>query len=131
MDVDDRMLELEATGKTPSVRLDPDSGSLTITGTSIPENADRFYTPVFDAVDRYCQRPSARTTVRVSLRYFNTSTAKYLLDLLKRLEDIHASGASKVHLEWCHAPGDLDMAETGRDYKALLDFPVKLVEEGL
>ena len=124
-------LELLATEKTPSVRLEPDHGRLTIVGTSIPENADRFYTPVFDAVDRYCLAPAPRTTVRVSLRYFNTSTAKYLLDLLKRLEDIHASGASKVLLEWCHAPGDLDMAETGRDYKSLLDFPVKLVEEGL
>ncbi|MBK7382240.1 MAG: DUF1987 domain-containing protein [Flavobacteriales bacterium] len=122
---------LEGTQKTPTVHLDPTQGLLTISGSSIPENADRFYTPVFDAVERYCAQPASRTTVVISLNYFNTSSAKYLLDLLKRLEDMHAAGTSKLLLEWHHSPRDLDMAEAGRDYRALLEFPVKLVEKGL
>ena len=121
---------MAATDKTPAVGLDVAQGRIEFSGCSIPENADRFFSPVFDLVDRYASTPAPRTTVRVSLSYFNSSSAKYLLDIFKRLEDLHATGASKVALEWCHAPADMDMKEAGQDYRSLLEFPVKLVEEG-
>lgn len=121
-------IDVQATDKTPAVSLDPANGALILTGCSIPENADRFFGPLFDMVERYSGSPAPKTTVRVSLTYFNSSSAKYLLDIFKRLEDLHAAGTSKVLLEWCHANGDLDMAEAGRDYRSLLEFPVKLVE---
>lgn len=117
-----------ATGKTPAIRLNPGEGILEIAGCCIPENADRVFGPVFDAVEAYAAKPAARTSVRIALTYFNSSTAKQLLDLFKRLEDLHASGASLVELEWRFAPGDLDMREAGEDYLSLLEFPVKLEE---
>lgn len=120
-------LELPGTDKTPTVSLDPKTGTISLTGCSIPENADRFFTPLYDVVERYATEPAQRTTVRVALTYFNSSSAKYLLDIFKRLEDLHASGRSRVQLEWCHAPGDLDMAEAGQDYRSLLEFPVKVM----
>jgi len=120
--------EQAATDKTPGVRFDPGQGLLVIRGCSIPENADRFYSPLYDLVDRYAAFPATRTTVRVELTYFNSSSAKYLLDILKRLEDLHASAASQVTLEWHHNRGDQDMVEAGQDYRSLLEFPVKLVE---
>jgi hypothetical protein len=121
--------ELAGTEKTPTVLLDPAAGKLKMTGCSIPENADRFFAPLFDLVDSYACAPAIRTTVQVSLTYFNSSSAKYLLDIFKRLEDLHASGTSKVQLEWYHAPGDMDMAEAGQDYRSLLEFPVKVLED--
>jgi hypothetical protein len=119
--------EQAATEKTPAVRLDPAAGTLVIHGCSIPENADRFYGPLYDAVDRYALHPATRTVVEVDLQYFNSSTSKYLLDVFKRLEDLHAARTSTVVLEWRHAADDLDMKEAGEDYRALLEFPVKLV----
>lgn len=121
---------IEGTSKTPAVSFDPKTGSLQVKGCSIPENADRFYTPVFDLIEAYVAAPAARTVVRIELTYFNSSSAKYLLDIFKRLEDLHVSGASRVLVEWCHAPGDLDMAEAGNDFRSLLELPVKVTEEG-
>ena len=72
--------------------------------------------------------PAHRIDVRIALDYFNSSSAKYILDILKRLDDLHATGASKVHLEWTYDEGDLDMQEAGNDYKALLEMPVKVRE---
>jgi len=118
----------DPTDKAPAMVLDPARGLLEITGISIPENADKVFAPLFGAIEAYAAEPSERTTVRIGLTYFNSSSAKYILDILKRLDDLHASGRSKVLLEWLHAPGDLDMMETGRDYKGLIEFPVKLVE---
>jgi hypothetical protein len=120
-------MHLAATDKTPAVRFDPAKGELEITGCSIHENADDFFTPLWDKVDAYVARPASRTHVSVRLSYFNSSSAKYLLDILKRLDDLHASGTSKVSLEWIHEEGDLDMQEAGNDYKGLLDMPVKVV----
>lgn len=119
--------ELPATEKTPHVVLDPTTGRFEISGSSIHENADRFYAPIFDRLKDYLVRPFRTTTVQVSLVYFNSSSAKYLLDLLMLLDDHHAAGATKVVLEWCFAEDDLDMREAGQDYQGLLDMPVKLV----
>lgn len=121
-------LSIEATAKTPAVRFEPTKGELEVSGCSIHENADGFYSPLWERVDAYCAAPAARTTVRVKLDYFNSSSAKYLLDIFKRLDDLHAAGGSKVTLEWYFEEGDLDMQEAGNDYKGLLDMPVKVVE---
>ncbi|HRH71273.1 MAG TPA: DUF1987 domain-containing protein [Flavobacteriales bacterium] len=124
----DAPFSIPATEKTPAVEIDPGSGLISISGCSIPENADRFYSPVQDSLERYALSPHAKTTVRIALSYFNSSTSKYLLDLFKRLEDLHATGRSQVFLEWWFAKGDLDMKEAGEDYRSLIEFPVRLKE---
>ncbi|HNR54338.1 MAG TPA: DUF1987 domain-containing protein [Flavobacteriales bacterium] len=122
----DLRLELSPTEKTPAVSVDGPSGRFAISGCSIPENADRFYSPLQDLAERYAKAPAARTTLRIELSYFNSSSSKYLLDLMKLLADVHASGASSVTVEWWYAKDDLDMKEAGEDYRSLLDVPVKL-----
>ena len=122
----DMFLELAPTDKTPAVTIDGARGYFGITGCSIPENADRFYSPLQDLAERYVLSPAPHTTLRIELIYFNSSTSKYLLDLMKVLADLHASGRSSVVLEWCYAKDDLDMKEAGEDYRSLLDLPVKL-----
>lgn len=122
--------EIPGTDKTPRMEFRPGEGLLAISGCSVPEDADRFFSPLCDLVEGYADSAAARTLVRVELSYFNSSSAKYLLDIFKRLEDIHASGASQVTLEWRFAQDDLDMREAGMDYRSLLEFPVKLVESG-
>ena len=119
---------LPATDKTPEVRFLSAEGLLEITGCSIHENADRFFRPLLEKVEVYARQPARHTLVRLTLTYFNSSSAKYVLDLLKILDEIHASGLGKVSLEWCYEEGDLDMQEAGEDYKGLLDMPVRLVE---
>lgn len=121
-------IDVKGTEKTPAVLLDADSGELSISGCSIPENADRFFSPLFDLIDAYVAKPAPRTTVHVRLTYFNSSSSKYLLDILKQLEDLHASGNSVVSMRWYHAAGDLDMEEAGHDYGSLLEFPVEVKE---
>lgn len=118
---------LSATEHTPAIRLDPAQGLMEIRGRSIPENADRFFTPLHGIVEQYATAPQATSLLRVELTYFNSSTAKYLLDLFRQWEDLHASGRSQVRMEWLHARHDADMAEAGEDYRALLEFPVKLI----
>ena len=122
----DPLLELSPTAKTPAVNIDPARGLFAIVGCSIPENADRFYSPIQDLAERYVLAPAPRTTLRIELTYFNSSSSKYLLDLMKLLADLHASGRSNVVVEWWYTKDDLDMKEAGEDYRSLVDMPVKM-----
>ena len=90
MDPPAQAYESPGTAKTPRVVLDPAAGSLSFSGCSVPENADGFFSPILDRVEQYAERPAARTLVEVELSYFNSSTSKYLLDVFKVLEDLHA-----------------------------------------
>ncbi|HEY0977068.1 MAG TPA: DUF1987 domain-containing protein [Flavobacteriales bacterium] len=120
-------LQLAATDKTPSVLFDPAQGIIELTGCSIHENADRFFRPLIEMAERYALAPASQTTIRLSLSYFNSSSAKYVLDLLKILDEVHVAEQGKVRLDWLYEEDDLDMEEAGNDYRALLSMPVKLL----
>ena len=62
--------------------------------------------------------------IHVKLEYFNTSSSKCLMDMLKRVE------ASKCDAEvyWYYEEEDEDMEEAGEDYAAIIQLPFKLVE---
>lgn len=120
-------LDIPATPKTPAVRLEPGAGLLAIDGCSVHENADAFFRPIYQELTRYSASPATETVLQVALTYFNSTSAKYLLDIFRLLEDLHREGRSKVRLEWRCASDDLDMQEAGNDYRQLLEFPVKVV----
>ena len=120
-------IDLSGTDKTPSVVFDPQQGLIELRGCSIHENADRFFRPLLEQVENYTRHPAPQTLVRFSLTYFNSSSAKYILDLLKILDDMYAAGTGKVMVEWHYDEGDLDIEEAGEDYKGLVEMPVKLV----
>lgn len=122
-----QQLHLSPTAHTPEVQFDPASGRFSLRGCSIPENADAFFLPLLDLMTGYGQAPRPNTLLHIELSYFNSSTSKYLLDLFRFLEDLHASGRTRVAIEWYHEDGDLDMVEAGEDYRALLEIPVRLV----
>jgi hypothetical protein len=122
------MIDLPATDKTPAIRFVPKDGVLEISGCSIHENADRFFKPLLDNMEAYAAAPARQTSVRLALTYFNSSSAKYLLDVLKMLDEAHVRGTSQVLLTWEYEEGDLDMQEAGEDFIGLLEMPVKLVE---
>lgn len=120
-------IALTSTDTTPEVLFDPQQGSLRIAGCSIPENAEGFFRPLLNRLEQYVAQPAGHTSVLIALRYFNSSTSKYLLDLLKLLNEVHLSGTGTVELEWRYEQDDLDMEEAGQDYRALLEMPVRVV----
>jgi hypothetical protein len=118
-------LRIESTHKTPRVILDPENGIFEFSGRSIPEDALGFYRPIFDWLDEYAKSPLPVTHVKFDLEYFNTSSSKNILEILKRLESIHTNG-HEVRVTWYYDEDDEDMEETGQDYQALLNLPIEL-----
>ncbi len=119
-------LKIESTHKTPKVYLDPEEGVFEISGRSIPEDSVGFYKPILEWLDEYAQNPNEKTEFKFELEYFNTSSSKNILELLKRLEEIYEKGHD-VKVIWYYDEDDEDMEETGEDYQALLKVPVELI----
>lgn len=80
---------IEKTTKTPSVRFSFEENHLEISGVSIPEDAENFYDPLMQWITNYIAQKKGQTTKFVlKLIYFNTSTADYLVNMLKNLKEL-------------------------------------------
>jgi hypothetical protein len=120
-------LQLEESISTPFVLLDPKTGLLEITGTSTPEDSFAYYKPIFNWLDNYSTSPNESTKLTIKLDYFNTSSSKCVLNILKKIEKLSLSG-NVVEVIWHYHPGDKDMIEIGSDLQSILKVPFQLLK---
>ncbi|MBO4778593.1 MAG: DUF1987 domain-containing protein [Bacteroidales bacterium] len=120
-------IKMEGTAKTPDLSFDATTGVFDIKGRSIPENSVEFYKPILEWLDAYSKQAQAKTVVNVQLEYFNTSSSKCILDLLKKFEMISKNG-NDIVVKWHYESDDEDMMEAGEDYKSIINVPFELVE---
>ena len=82
------ILHIETGHNTPDILLNPDSGDLTFTGKSIPENATQLYTPVIDWIKDYIEVAREETNLHLDLVYFNTASSIWIARIIKTLSRI-------------------------------------------
>jgi len=116
---------LEATAKTPRLYFSKETGEFEISGRSIPENSIEFYKPVINWLDSYITEPNKHTLLVIKLEYFNTSSSKCLVEILRRLESLRNQSIVKV--KWCYEEEDEDMQESGEDFKEIIKVPIEMV----
>ena len=118
-------ISFQGNSSTPTVNLDFEKGLIEISGRSIPENALVFYKPIFEWIKEYQLNPQKTTTINLSIEYFNTSSSKAILQILKFLEQIKEKGFDIV-LNWLYK--DEDILEIGEDYQMLVHLPFNMVK---
>lgn len=126
MEVNLTPLHIAAQKNTPLVELDSTSGKLALSGRSLPENAISFYEPVLSWLKDYSEHPHTNTTLDLKIDYFNTPSAKPILDMLRLMDKIQAKG-SETKVNWHHHNEDSDMREVGLEYAEFIDTPVELI----
>jgi len=117
---------LKQTGILPGISFDRASGKLEINGQSCPTNADVFYYPVLKWLDDYIAYPCETTILTCFLSYFNTMSAKAILMILKKLEELSKSGKD-VKIRWFHYEDDIDLMEAGLDFEMIVDVDFEIV----
>lgn len=113
--------------RVPGVQFMAKTGELRLSGRSIPENALEMFSPLIEWLDRYIKEPAPQTSFEFRLVYFNSSSAEYILEILRRLEALHLSG-KKVSLNWYYDTDDEDMQQIGEDFKSMLKIPIEMTE---
>jgi len=121
-------LVIESGNETPEIILDKKSNTFLFKGKSLPENPIIFYNPVLQWLENYTSDPNPETTVNFMMVYFNTSSSKIILDIMKKLEIIKKSG-HRVVINWRFREDDEDMLEAGEIYSERVSIPFNLIPD--
>jgi hypothetical protein len=119
-------ISIEGTPKTPTVTVDLEKGFMEIKGRSIPENSTEFYLPIMNSLKDFLATKKGNITVNFKLEYFNTSSSKCILDILKSLSTIQKSGSTIV-INWYYEEDDEDMLESGDNYQEIVNLPFNMI----
>ena len=120
-------LIIENTLNSPRVVLDPGEGHFEFSGESRPENVRSFYLPILEWLEDFAKKCKDPVEFLFAFEYFNSTSAKYILDIFKILNSLHASGV-KVSVKWQYEEDDEDMYEVGVEMSRMSDLPFEYVK---
>ncbi len=118
-------INIEGSNQTPKVILDKEANKIEISGNSLPENVQVFYTPIIQWIDEYMKEPNEKTVVEFRMDYYNTASSKMIFEILKKFDKLYSDG-NDVEIHWYFAEDDEDMEEAGEDYSSIVEVPFKL-----
>ncbi|MBI4647938.1 MAG: DUF1987 domain-containing protein [Bacteroidia bacterium] len=117
-----KIVKIPETDDTPGVMLDKDKDILFITGRSLPEDVNAFFSPILEWLDEYSKEPLEKTNFDFKFFYFNTASSKAILDILLKLENMYQNGYD-IMVRWHYPDDDEDMKEAGEEYADIVDIP--------
>ena len=119
---------LSSTKNTPEVILDP-KGIIKLTGRLIPENAEDFFNPIEEWINKYFKNPADITTVEICIEYINSTGTTYLLGIIHKITHIHLhKKTKKFKINWYYKDEDEDMLEKGKFFSSDLDVPFNFIK---
>lgn len=104
-----------------------EEGMLEIEGRSITEDPFSFWQPLLEWVEEYLKKPAASTQLTIFLEYTNSSSNKYVNEILRKFEDSHARGA-KIKVIWKYEEDDESILQLGEDLQGITGLPFEFVE---
>jgi hypothetical protein len=123
-----KKLFIEPTASSPEVLLDPDKKLFTISGESRPPDVASFYGEILTWFDEYSTnilspgQGGDPVVFNLDFVYFNSASAKYILDLCKMLAAARHKGA-EIDVNWHYEPDDTDMLEAGQEISKIAKIP--------
>ena len=118
-------LRIAPTKSTPEIILNPD-GIIKIRGRSISGNVTVFFAPVDDWITEYIKEPAEVTCVDMNLEYFNSGSAKMLVNILQKITYVSLKN-KKFIFNWYFEEGDDDILEHGEYFASALDVPFNFI----
>jgi len=117
---------LEKTKNSPEIILDKENKTFKIAGRSIVEDPQEFYAPIYNWLEEYVKSPLPHTDFIFDLEYFNSSSARQIMEIIMLLENIKKEGKG-VKVSWLYEEGDEMSKERGDEIKLVskLDFEIK------
>ena len=111
-----KKLSIEARDNTPLVILDKEGSKMEIVGYSFPDEAHGFYTEIIDWFKEYVKDPNPETKVIFDFKYVNSTSVKYINEIVKKLDGIAALGKT-ASVEWLYSADDEDIEQLGSTLK--------------
>jgi len=114
-------LYIAKTEETPEVNFNLHENKLFMKGRSLPENAFAFYEPIIEWFKELSKSKIEPTAFEIQLDYFNSSSGRFLFEILTIIEQ-SAAVKNAITIKWlCESDDDL-MIEKGEELRDLLDL---------
>ncbi|GEO81836.1 DUF1987 domain-containing protein [Pararhodospirillum oryzae] len=111
-------ISIAATLRSPKISFDFTHNKFNISGESYPENVSEFYSPLIKEMEAYLSSVvNADIEFCFELIYFNSSTAKILLELFDMLDEAAHRG-NRVDITWTYEVDDDNLKELGQEFGA-------------
>ena len=111
---------------TPSIWFDPSIDRFEMSGTSIPENANEFFRPVFNWLAANLPHLKDGSIFHFHFSYFNSTSLKAIFQVLRQLKEASVMGP-KLEVRWYVEEDDEFMSDAAEMYMQLLDFKMQVV----
>ncbi len=129
-------LVLESTDNTPEVLMDNSTNVISFKGDSRPEDVRKFYLPILEWIKEYekhlyflkDQGGKINVTANFEFEYFNSSSAKYLMDIIIALGEIAKIENINFVLNWYYDAMDEDMLDSGEEFQDMLGMDFNLIK---
>ncbi|MEE4176785.1 MAG: DUF1987 domain-containing protein [Bacteroides sp.] len=120
-----RDLMIAATPASFGVEFRINEGLLRFSGNSYPENAVDFFQPLLNWVRDYVRNTRQQTLVEFRINYFNTSSSKYLFQIMEIMNAFRQKG-NPVEVVWISNAENDEMLETWREIMIELELEYTL-----
>lgn len=123
---------------SPEIKLSHKESTFYLRGNSRPEDVREMYLPVLSWLSEYREFLNNQPVKFYSeenplvfefdFGYFNSSSAKFLYDIMQELKKIRTSGV-KLSTAWCYEEDDIDMKEAGEDLAILAEIDLIYIKK--
>jgi len=110
----------------PHVRFDAATGDCLLEGESYLEDTWEFYDKLSEWLHEYIEIVKGPISFNFKLTYFNTSSSKGILDIMKILKDYKDNGG-KVVANWHHPTNDVDNIGEAEDFMDDVELNMNLI----
>ncbi|MBF0471680.1 MAG: DUF1987 domain-containing protein [Gammaproteobacteria bacterium] len=123
-------IKIAATERSPEIHFDFENATFLLKGESYPEDVPAFYGEAISQLKKFLNdNEGIEVTFNFELIYFNSSSAKVLMDLFDTLDQ--AGERHTITINWIHAADDDNMEEMGEEFAEDLEnitFNLKAVD---
>jgi hypothetical protein len=113
---------------SPSVNLNAATGKCCISGESYLEEPYEFYKKIAAWFSDYAKAGGQNIVLDLKFNYFNTSSSRALLEMLRVLRDIQHSGID-VTVNWYYPnPDDDEILMEGEDFREECGLEINMIE---
>ncbi len=126
-------LIIKGTEYSPQITFDSKSNKFEVSGESRPEDAGKLFSEVLRWLEEFSNELRSQKQASLQIRfefkllYFNTISAKYILEILRRLQTCQANGLT-IKIVWYFKAKDEDMKEAGDEFARLVNMPFEFVQ---
>lgn len=121
-------LVIPATKKTPEIIFIATGELLMISGSSFPENVNKFYQPIIDWLEDFKKTKPSKINLTFDLENVNTSSTRIFLQILRLIIEINKDKKA-LRIVWKYEPEDSDMLEQGETLEKILKRTFDFVEK--